>query len=362
MTPSANILKENYSLRDLTTFGVGGPARYFLEAASEDDLKYAISAARERDVPIFVLGGGSNVLVSDEGFTGLVILNRIMGLRSRKEDENILVYIGAGEDWQQFADYCVAQDWQGVECLAGIPGTVGASPVQNIGAYGQEVSETIAGVRVIEVNTSAAAYLNREACGFDYRKSIFNTSCAGQYVITGVTFKLRPKASPTIEYRELERHFEDRRDVTLKQVRDAVIEIRDAKGLLVRNGYDSLKSAGSFFKNPMVNAERFKEVEAAVDRSGGCSNWAWPTESGDIKISAACLIQLAGFSPGYRKGSVGLSPKHSLILTNHGGAKAEEIVRLAADVQKKVFETFGVVLMPEVKLVGFPPSCLTVTA
>jgi len=310
-------------------------------------------------MPIFVLGGGSNVLVSDEGFPGLVILNRIKGFRSRTEGDDILLYAGAGEDWQLFADRCVAEGFQGVECLAGIPGTVGASPVQNVGAYGQDASETITGVRVIETYSGNDVFLSKDDCGFGYRKSIFNTTCTGKYIISGVTFKLKLNGDPAIKYSELERHFGGQGDVTLKQVRDAVIGIRDSKGLLVRQGYESFKSAGSFFRNPMVDAERFEEIEAAVERSGGCRNWAWPTDSGTVKVSAACLIQRSGFSPGYNTSTVGISPKHALIVINRGGAKAAEIVSLACEIQKRVFDMFGVLLLPEVKLVGFPPSCLT---
>ncbi|MGO9953631.1 MAG: UDP-N-acetylmuramate dehydrogenase [Dissulfurispiraceae bacterium] len=351
-------IKENHPMRDLTTFGVGGPARFFTEAVSEDDVVSALGFAKARNIPIFVLGGGSNVLISDEGFPGLIILIGIKGFKSQTEGEDVLAYAGAGEDWQQFVDLCISRAWQGVECLAGIPGRVGASPVQNIGAYGQDVSQTIAGVRTIEIDTTESVYISNKECGFGYRKSTFNSFAAGKYIITGVTFRLKRNGAPSIRYREIEKYFENSHDITIKQVRDAVISIRDAKGLLIREGHDLFRSAGSFFKNPIVSPEQFKEIESFVEQAGGCSNWAWQLDSGDIKISAACLIQSAGFKRGYRKGNVGISPKHALIIVNYGGASAYEIVGFASEVQKRVFDDFGIFLTPEIRLAGFPSSCL----
>lgn len=351
-------IRGNYPLREHTTFDVGGPARYFAVVKSEDEVAEAIGFAKSRSLPVFVLGGGSNVLISDEGFPGLVILNGIKGFKSRTEGEYALVYAGAGEDWQEFTDRCICSNWQGTECLAGIPGTVGASPVQNIGAYGQDVSQTIAGVRAIEIDTGKCIFFNNAECGFGYRKSVFSSGSEGRYIITGVTFRLKQGGTPVIQYREIESHFKGIKDITLAQVRDAVIAIRDAKGLLVLEGHESFKSAGSFFKNPVVPSGKFREIEQRVQKAGGCTNWAWPLDSGDVKLSAACLIQSAGFGRGHRRGSVGISPKHSLIIINYDGATAREVVDFAAGVQQKVKDEFGVILMPEIRLVGFPPSCL----
>ena len=351
-------IRENYPLKELTTFGVGGPARYFAVAESEDDVVGALDFAKGRKLPIFVLGGGSNVLVSDAGFPGLVILVRIKGFSSRTEGEDGVVCAGAGEDWQDFADRCVSSNWQGVECLSGIPGTVGAAPVQNIGAYGQDVSETIAGVRAIGTDTGKAVFFSNEECAFAYRKSIFNSVYAGKYIITGVTFRLKQNGLPAIRYREIERHFKGGGAVTLQQVRDAVISMRNAKGLLVCKGHESFMSAGSFFKNPLVPADMFKEIEGLVQKSGGCTNWAWTFDSGEVKLSAACLIQCAGFSRGYRKGNVGMSPNHTLIIINLGGANSQEIADFAREIQVKVKELFGVFLRPEIRLIGYPTSCL----
>ena len=349
-------IRENYPLKELTTFGLGGPARYFAVAENEDDVVEALDFAERRKLPIFVLGGGSNVLVSDAGFPGIVILVRIKDFRSRLEGEHCFVYAGAGEEWQNFADRCVSSNWQGVECLAGIPGTVGAAPVQNIGAYGQDVAETIAGVRAIGIDTGKAVFFSNEECAFAYRKSIFNSVSAGKYIITGVTFRLKLNGAPAIRYRELEKHFEGSRAVTLQQVSEAVIAIRDAKGLLVRKGHESFMSAGSFFKNPVVSADMFREIDGLVQKSGGCSNWAWPLVSGDMKLSAACLILRAGFNPGFRKGNAGISPNHSLIIINLGGANSQEIADFAREIQKKVKKLFGVFLRPEIRPVGVSSS------
>jgi UDP-N-acetylmuramate dehydrogenase len=351
-------IKENHPVRDLTTFGVGGTVPFFTEVVSENDIVPALDFAKSRNIPIFVLGGGSNVLISDEGFPGLVIRNGIKGFKSQTEGDDILVCAGAGEDWQQFVDRCVSSGWQGVECLAGIPGTVGASPVQNIGAYGQDVSQAIAGVSAIEITTGGSVFHSGEECGFGYRTSIFNSTSVGRYIITAVTFRLRKNGRPSIQYGELNKLFEGIQDVTLAQVRDGVITIRGSKGLLVREGHEAFKSAGSFFRNPIVTAESFRQIEALIDRTGVCANWAWPLDSGDVKLSAACLIQCAGFARGCRKGNVGISPKHTLILINYGGATASDVVDFAGEVQRKVNDDFGVFLRPEIRLVGFPPLCL----
>lgn len=352
MAADALVIQENVPLAGFTTFGVGGPARRFVEVSTQEDAAMALAYAREHKLPFFVLGGGSNVLVSDSGFPGLVILNRIKGFSARPDSDSALVTAGGGEDWQDFADRCVAEGWQGIECLAGIPGTVGASPVQNIGAYGQEVSRIIVQVEALETATGSAVRLGREQCGFGYRRSIFNSTEAGRYLITGVTFRLVPGGAPLIAYRELEERLAANR-ATLYDVRDTVLAIRDGKGLLIREGVESLKSAGSFFKNPVVSMEEYERIGRVVEEAGGFSNWAWPAGSGTVKISAACLIQCAGFLRGQRKGAAGISPHHTLIMVNYGGASAGEIIGFAAEVRQRVYERFGVPLVPEVRLIGF---------
>jgi len=356
MVSSTIDMRENVPLADLTTFAAGGPARFFVEISCEKDAVAALAFARERGLEYIVLGGGSNVLISDDGFPGLVVLNRIKGLSVEEQGGTVLVTVGAGEDWQDFVDHCVAQDWQGVECLAGMPGTVGASPIQNVGAYGQEVSQVIARVRCLETDTGKVVTFENEECAFRYRESIFNTRKAGSFLVVSVTYTLVRGGAPLITYRELEERLLAISSPTLAEVRDAVIAIRAGKGVLIKAGYESFKCAGSFFKNPIVKGTQFKVIEALVAAEGGATNWSWPLPNDKVKISAAYLIQRAGFNRGYRTGKVGISPYHTLILINSDGATAREIVAFAVEVQQRVLERFGVHLQPEARLIGFSPS------
>ena len=350
-------VEENHPLASLTTFNVGGPARYYVSVRSPAAFLEALDFAKSQGIPIFILGGGSNILVSDMGFDGLVIRNRIKGVTFSTEGDYSFVRVGSGQDWQEFVDWCVSEKLQGIECLAGIPGTVGASPVQNIGAYGQEVSETIFEIRALEVDTGKPILFSNEACNFGYRTSIFNSTSVGKHFITGVTFKLRRNGKPSIAHRDLANHLKEARNLTIRQVRDSVIDIRGSKGLLVRKGYKRFKCAGSFFKNPVLLAERSKAIEEELQKAGACAYWSWPQGMGEVKISAAGLIQSAGFKQGYRKGNVGLSPKHALIIIAYRRATAQEVIEFTEEIQVKVKEKFGILLRPEVRLVGFPPSC-----
>jgi UDP-N-acetylmuramate dehydrogenase len=358
MAADSLAIQKNVPLAGLTTFGVGGPAHRFVEVATQEEAAQALAFASEHGLPFFVLGGGSNLLISDRGFPGLVIMNRIKGFSVAQDDDSVRVTAGGGEDWQNFADCCVDEGWQGVECLAGIPGTVGASPVQNIGAYGQEVAQTIVQVEALETETGNTVSFAKGECGFGYRSSIFSSTEAGSYLITGVTFRLVPGGSPCITYRELEERLTANTAPTLGDVRDAVLSVREGKGLIIRDGADSFKSAGSFFKNPIVTEEEYGRIARIVDESGAFANWAWPMEPGAVKISAACLIQCADFLRGQRKGAAGISPRHTLIMVNYGGASAQEIVDFAAEVRQRVFERFGVPLLPEVRLIGFDGQLL----
>ncbi len=351
-------IRENVPLASFTSFGVGGPARRFAEVATREEAALALAFAREEGLPLFILGGGSNVLISDKGFPGLVILNRIKGFSVAPDDSAALVAAGGGEDWQEFTDRCVAEGWQGVECLTGIPGTVGAAPVQNIGAYGQEVGQTIVRVEALETATGGMVILENELCRFGYRSSIFNSSEAGKYLITGVTYRRAVGGAPLIADRELAERLATNTSPTLGDVRDAVLAIREGKGLLIRDGFEQFKSAGSFFKNPVVTEAEYESIARLVEGAGGAANWAWPMESGAVKLSAASLLQCAGFSRGYRQGPVGISPRHTLIMVNYGWASAGEVVAFAAEIKRSVHERFGVSLVPEVRLVGFNGSPL----
>lgn len=361
MTGKDLTIKEQYPLGGLTTFGIGGSARYFAVVTSEEEAREALAFARHKGIETFVLGGGSNILISDQGFPGLVILNGIKGFTSRPaagEDDEVLVTAGAGEDWDGFTRRCIESNLQGIECLSGVPGTVGAAPVQNIGAYGQSADSVVEQVRALEVAAGRAVIFTNQECSFGYRKSLFNSIAAGRYLIVEATFKLKQNGAPSVTYHDLKAALSGLPDPTLQQVREAVLKIREGKGLLALDGYERFKSAGSFFKNPVVSAEHFTGVEEAVRKAGGCANWSWPQRSGEVKVSAACLIQSAGFVRGFRKGNVGISPRHTLAVINYGDATAGEVAAFARQVQEAVLRQFGVVLKPEVQFVGFTPDLL----
>ena len=358
MKVSGIAIQENYPLKELTTFKIGGAARYFTEVSREEEIMEALEFAKYRSLDLFVLGGGSNLLVSDAGFHGMVIHNKLTGLESSSKNDSIIVTANAGHDWDTFVKFCTEHNWQGVECLSGIPGTVGAAPVQNIGAYGQSAENVVEEVRAIDMGTGAPAIIGNQECGFGYRKSIFNTDAAGRYIITSVAFRLVASGCPTVTHHDLKRYFSSTASITPAQVRDAILEIRNSKGLLVLDGYERLNSAGSFFKNPVVSNDLFERVEKTVRDMGGFENWCWPQTSGEVKISAACLIQTAGFTKGYRCGNVGISPRHALALINYGNATACEVIAFAREIQEQVREKFGITLKPEVQCIGIPPTAL----
>lgn len=339
---------ENVPLAPLTTFGVGGAARFFASVTDENSLRRGLEFASENRLPLLILGGGSNVLVADAGFGGLVLKIDIRGV----ERTGDLITAGAGEDWDEFCARCIGQGLAGVECLSGIPGTVGATPVQNVGAYGQEVSETIETVRALDLESGEIVSLPNADCGFAYRRSRFNTDDRGRFVINSVTYRLRPGGAPKLAYRELQDRFPDRK-ATLAEVREAVREIRASKGMLVRQGGPDSASAGSFFKNPVVSIDRFGAIESIGADRGAGSVPGFPAGEGMIKIPAAWLIERSGFAKGFLLGNAGLSTVHTLALTNRGGASATEIIALRDLVRSTVLSIWGIELEVEPVLVGF---------
>lgn len=341
-------ISENVPLAPLTTLNVGGAARFFAAVESERELVDAIGFARERGLPVFVLGGGSNVLVADNGFKGLVV--RIANKGINFDGPNVTA--AAGEDWDDFCDRCVKRGLAGIECLSGIPGTVGGTPVQNVGAYGQEVSETIVAVRALDLEADRFVDLSNEDCRFAYRASIFNTTRRGRYIVTSVTFRLVPDGEPKIAYRDLRDHFAGRAP-TLSETRDAVRAIRSEKGMLVRQGGPDSNSAGSFFKNPVVTGERFLAVVARAEALGIGDVPHFDAGPDAFKIPAAWLIEKSGFPKGFRAGNAGISTRHTLALTNRGGASAGEIVALKDLIARRVRTEFGIELVPEPIFVGF---------
>jgi len=352
------LIKENVRLAPFTTLGIGGPARHFAEATSEGAVLEALAFADRRKLPVFILGGGSNILVADEGFPGLVLRIAVTGVSARDEGGTVLITAGAGEDWDAFVRRCVEGDLAGNECLSGIPGSVGGTPVQNVGAYGQEVSETIVTVRVYDRKEKRMVDLTNAECGFSYRTSIFNTSASNRYIVLAVTYALIPRGRPALRYADVQNFFAGRAELpSLREVREAVRTIRARKAMLLTPGDPDCQSAGSFFKNPVVTAASFAEIEAAAEAHGviGAGEHVprYQAPHNQVKVPAAWLIERSGFAKGYRRGRVGISTKHTLAIVNRGGATARELLDLMHEIQERVRERFGVGLTPEPVFIGF---------
>ncbi len=343
------LLKENQPLAPFTTLGIGGPARWFVEAEIVDDLIEAAYWAREHELELFVLGGGSNLLVADAGFKGIVVRVGLKGI----EQQGDLFRCGAGEDWDSFVSLAAAQGYAGIECLAGIPGTVGGTPVQNVGAYGQEVESVIERVRVFDLEKWEHAELPKSQCGFAYRRSRFNSTDRGRFIVTGVDYRLRRDGAPQITYSDLKAHFHGVAGTpTLSQVANVVREIRKGKGMLLVEGDPDCRSAGSFFKNPEVEETVAARVRAFAENVGVTLR-VYPAPGGLVKIPAAWLIEQAGFPKGYTAGAAGISSRHTLALINRGAARADEILALARKIAVAVQEQFGIQLEMEPVMLGF---------
>jgi UDP-N-acetylmuramate dehydrogenase len=349
------IVQENIPLAPLTTFRIGGPARFFVEARTRGDVEEAVAFARQNNLALFVLGGGSNLVISDDGWPGLVLKTAIGGIERRaalNDEGKVLFEVGAGESWDRFVSQAVVARCGGVECLSGIPGSVGGTPVQNVGAYGQEVSQTIDTVVVYDLRDGQVRELCNQACGFSYRSSIFNTSERGRFIILRVTYALTPGGEPSLEYTDLKRHFAGRETrPNLAETREAVRHIRALKGMLIVPGDPDCQSAGSFFKNPVVTAEQHEDLKKRA-AARGLSIPSYPALESKQKVSAAWLVEKSGFARGYGFGHVGISSKHALAIVNRGGASAAEVIALKDQIQQRVEEIWGVRLEPEPVFVG----------
>ncbi len=350
------LIQENVPLAPLTTFRVGGPARYFAEVKSIAQVREAVEYARSRALPLLVLGGGSNLIVSDGGWPGLVLKVGNTGIEESSQDGETLFAVGAGEEWDKFVARTVARNCAGVECLSGIPGSVGGTPVQNVGAYGQEVAETIESVQAVDLQDGQVHELCSPACGFSYRTSIFNTSERGRFIILRVTYRLKPGGEPRIQYADLQKYFAGWSvKPTLAETRDAVRRIRASKAMLIVPGDEDCRSVGSFFKNPVLAPERFEELNRRA-AARGLQIPRYPALEALRKVSAAWLVEHSGFSKGYGAGPVGISRKHALALVNRGGARATDILILKEQIQLRVEEIWGIRLEPEPVFVGFEDS------
>ena len=344
-------IEENKTLAPFTTFGIGGPARWFVEAQTEEDLRGAAEWVREREVPLFVLGGGSNLLVADAGFEGLVLHVALRGMDVEdRESDNAVFRVAAGEDWDLFVQRVVEENCAGVECLAGVPGTVGGTPVQNVGAYGQEVSSVIECVGAIDLQDGARVEFGAGECGFGYRRSRFNTEDRGRYVVARVDYRLKRGGAPTLRYADLQRAFPEGVRPPLAEVAEKVRRIRRNKGMLLVEGDPDCRSAGSFFKNPIVDSGLMETIAAAADKEPP----RFPAGiEGQVKVPAAWLIEQSGFTKGYAMGAAGISSRHTLALINRGGATAADVLAVADRIRDAVETQFGILLEREPVLLGF---------
>jgi UDP-N-acetylmuramate dehydrogenase len=332
-------------LAPLTTLRIGGPARRLVAAGTEEELVAAVRAADAAGEPLLVLAGGSNVVIADAGFPGTVVHVRTRGV----EEAGRELRVQAGEEWDPIVARCVAAGRQGFECLAGIPGSTGAVPVQNVGAYGQEVAETVTWVRVLDRATGEVLTMTAQECGFEYRRSVFKHD--PRRVVLEVAFRLREDGeSGPLRYAELARALgvPVGGRAPLADVREAVLALRRRKGMVIDAADPDSVSAGSFFTNPILTAEGFAALAARTPAPPP----AFPEPDGRIKTSAAWLIERAGFTRGHGNGRVGISAKHTLALVNRGGATAAELVGLAHEIAAGVRGRFGVQLVPEPVFVG----------
>jgi UDP-N-acetylmuramate dehydrogenase len=328
------------------TLGVGGPARYFVEARDEAAVRAALAWARRRGLAMRVIGGGSNLLVADEGVEALVVRIGLRGVTTRRRGPHVLVTAAAGEPWDALVERAVERGWAGLECLSGIPGSVGATPIQNVGAYGQEVSERLIHVRALDTRDGKVVTLSNHDCRFTYRDSVFKSGQPERWVVLAVRYQLHPGGAPTVRYAELERHLGARGTGTrsLADVRASVLAIRRSKSMVIEPGDENGRSCGSFFTNPIVTGAVAAKVQALV---GDPAMPQWPQPDGRVKLAAGWLIERAGFTRGLWDGPVGLSTRHALAIVAHEGAKARDVARLARRVQAAVAERFGVRLIPE---------------
>lgn len=351
VTSASLTIQENVPLSLYSTIGLGGNARIFVICGTVENIREALAYARKRDLRVHILGGGSNVIFADAGFDGVVI--KVDTKRISFEDGG-MVTAAAGEPWDQFVVRCIERGLGEIECLSGIPGLVGATPIQNVGAYGQEVAETIVSLRAIDRKTLGEVEFTNHDCLFAYRQSRFKSEDADRYVITEVTFQLRIGGRPLIAYPELSKFIASTADLdtlregepALRAVREAVLSLRRKKSMVLDPNDPNSRSVGSFFTNPIISKDRFAEVQTQWRHSG--TNDQIPTypSGNEVKVPAAWLVERAGFRKGYRIGNVGVSHNHSLALVNYGGSTIE-LLALAERIQQVVHERFGISLERE---------------
>lgn len=335
-------IRANVPLATFTTLGVGGVAEYFAEVSDIDALQDVIAWAETNDLNVTILGDGSNVLVSDAGVAGLVVRPRFMETVFKENGETVLVEVGAGVSLDTLVEDVVSKNLWGIENLSGIPGTVGATPVQNVGAYGVEVKDIIFSVRVYDRETKKSFEIKNDACAFSYRDSLFKKSGGKKFIITHVTFQLSKKSNPKISYKDLVQYFERNSSPTIREIRNAVIETRSKKF----PDWNVVGTAGSFFKNPIITKAHYDELLAEYPDIPRYS-----TESGDMKVALGWILEHVCNLKGYREGRVGLFEKQALVLVCEKGTRAREIEIFSEKIISFVYERTKIIVEREVTII-----------
>ncbi len=347
-------ITRNIQLAPLTTIGLGGNASCFLSCTSVDDIRTGLDFADSKRLAVQIISGGSNIIFRDEGFDGLVMKIGLRGITFQVDGDSVTAIAAAGEPWDSFVRQAIGRGYAGVECLSGIPGSVGATPIQNVGAYGQEVRDTILTVQGLDRQTRQLVEFHNEECEFAYRQSRFKSRDANRFIITQVTFRFLAGGEPAIRYGELSQLLESTHGdarlpggpASLEAVRSAVLTLRRRKSMVVDRDDPQSRSCGSFFTNPVLNRETFATLRARLEHSGSTEHIPAYATGDMVKVSAAWLVEHAGFPKGFRKAGVGVSSNHSLALVNYGGTTAE-LLGLADEIVQEVEARFGVLLERE---------------
>ena len=347
------VAEENVPLGTRCSLGVGGPARRYVSALTVDEAADVLRSSMEDNDPVLVLGAGTNVVISDDGWPGTVLHLADYRLDLRREQGRALLQVGAGVEWDELVAFAVTEGYQGIECLSGIPGTVGAAPIQNIGAYGAELSETLVKVEVLERASLERLWLDASALGLGYRTSLFKSAWRDRYLITAVELSLAIGGRCTPRYAELRDALGGKDRVPPSAARQAVLHLRKRKSMLLRPEDPNARSVGSFFTNPCLTPEELALLMGGLTDDEAASLPRWPTADGRTKVAAAWLVERAGFGKGFTLGHAGLSSAHSLAIINRGNALASDIIALASIIRRQVRQRFGVTLDAEPTFLGF---------
>jgi len=347
-------LQEKTKLSNLTTIKLGGEASKFVECNNSKDILGALKYAKENNLKVWILGGGSNTIFSDKGFDGVVLKMDLKGVEFKGSGDSVIAKAGAGENWDEFVSLCARKGLAGVEALSGIPGSVGAAPIQNIGAYGAEVGDTISCVKAIDRETLEEVEFANDECMFKYRNSRFKKADKNRYIITSVEFRLIKEGAPIIRYPELQKQVAEKfgdelgaGGEAIRAVREIILKLRKNKSMVVDDDDPNSQSCGSFFTNPILSHDEFRLLEQKFRNADGEGEIpTFPVEGEDVKVPAAWLIEESGFEKGFKHKGAGISEKHTLALVNYG-EKTSDILELADLIQNKVLQKFGVELEKE---------------